>query len=257
MATLLRLLPWVAAVVVVMLVGWTSGVGSVWNQQPWQLVLAWAVVVAILLGITSMLRPSHLHRRLHLYWGPVALLVSSSWFLLFVESQAVRWWFALAVGGVLLHHFSRLGLMKNDGGESPSVAESLAVIWIATVFFVAAGLFGLPGFADVPAAVLALVFGVTVAAVTVGAAAMFPMPRGDRRLAALAFGIVAMQLFAGLSFFPTSAIIGASTVAIFYAVGLFVLHRVTHAPHAPHRFHRELGFAVLMVIMVLSTGQWT
>jgi hypothetical protein len=252
---LLRASPWLAGLVAWGVAYWSSDGGLA--DRPVTAILAWVLALATMAGVTWAQMPAKLPMvRRHLYLAPIVLLASAGWFLLFVPSSSARLWCAVGVGALVARHFLRLRAAKSDGKLDATVIESLALSWIISVFFVAAGLFGIAGFAELPTPALAAGFGLAAGLITFGASRPFPLATPDRRVAALAFGAFGAQLYAAVSFFPTGALVGSAVLATFYAVGLFVLHRVSHAPTAPHHFRREFMLAFVLATVVLATGQW-
>lgn len=186
-------------------------------------------------------------------FAPISLLGAAGFiFMLIVENAAGR---AATAAAVLALHASYLSLMPRAvSGAEPS-REFLRVrsaVWLATLFFVLAFLYGIGDVVDVPLAVLVFTAGAVAA---VAGSALRPESAPGAPVAVVAaFGALGAETFLALWFLPTAWLVDAAVSMILFVLAL---QAVTHAGVAPAPvFRRRTVFAATLIALVLGTARW-
>lgn len=216
-------------------------------------------VAAASFAAYGLARTSHSRRVAALTAATPATLVAGAFgsFLIIDHAAGVA---AVAAATVVLSaiYLAYLrGMVNGDERFRPADFSHLSfAVHAVTVFFTLVASYGMPDYLQLPVpfasvAVAAIVF--VVSAETLRRAGLAGK---EATVLSAAFVALAVQLFVGLSFLPTSDLVNATVGTVLYSAGLHVVVAMLDSGGAAPAYRRQFAFSLLLVIIVLSTARW-
>ncbi len=190
--------------------------------------------------------------------APAFFAASAAGFLLLIEGAAFRYALVVATAFMLYAWFAYVDGMR--GAPARFTPEGFvhlvrALRAVASFFFLAF-CFGITVFMQVPVWIPALA--VLAATSLVTWETLWHAKRSSREELPLivALALVASQLYVGLSFLPTSAVVNAAVATTFLAFALHYAERVFDEAGSVKWLRRQFAMSGLLVVLVLATARW-
>lgn len=149
------------------------------------------------------------------------------------------------------------GMVKGDERFRPQDFSHLSfAVHAVSVFFTLLVAYGMPDYLQLPVPAASVVVALIVFVATAETLRRAGLVGRDVAILSFAFVALAVQLFIGLSFLPTSDLVNAAVGTLLYAAGLHVAVSMLDPRVPAPAYRRQFAFTLLLVVVVLSTARW-
>jgi predicted neutral ceramidase superfamily lipid hydrolase len=190
---------------------------------------------------------------------PPTLLVSGAFlFHMLVGTPLARFVIVTAVMLLLFGYLMRLDSLKETADQSSSeVLRFARLTTMVGVFFLSVFVFAIRQFTNVSTALIAILLLLVLVAVSYDALMQAKDIDDDlRRLTALAVGVLAAELYVGLSFLPTAYLVNAAVLVLGYFACLRAAIRILHGDLGTKELRLGLWAALILIVVLLATARW-
>lgn len=193
---------------------------------------------------------------LHYIFNPVIFVWSAVLLLLFFENFYFRHFFVLGIGIYLFFYFENLFYFLISGNE-----ESAHGFWritnlmnVVSVFFLAAGLYGVKTFVQLPIWLVSVVFSAFVGALIYGAFGVIKPAPKEIIWDILIVSLIVAEFFVVLNFLPIGFYAGGAILGIIYYMIAGVLINFLKKGAVPYKRYLIIGGTLLL--LVILTAKW-
>lgn len=189
---------------------------------------------------------------------PMLFLLSAVMLFLFLDTQVAR--IAISVTVALLSYFYAEQLfmfVHLPATYQPYALQNLTgILGVLSLFFFVAGSHALLLFERVPLVVLAVFFFPITFAIIFKSLWTANVPHDVSRLYALGGAVLFTELFASVSYLPTTFLTNAAILAILFYLFLGISRAQSLAKLSRPLLSRYLSVGAVMLVAVIVTAQW-
>ncbi len=216
-----------------------------------------AVTVFIFLGaIIPKRKYSNRREFFHYIFNPLIFVWSAFLLLLFFENQYFRHFFVLGVAVYLFFYFENLFyyLIFEKQKITDNFLRMTNLMNVVSIFFLAAGLYGVKTFIQLPIWLLAAVFFVFSGVLIYGVLGIVKPAFRDIVFDIIVLSLIIMEFFVVLSFLPIGFYAGGAILGIIYYMIAGIAISFLKNAAAPYKRYIIVG-GILLAIIIL-TAKW-
>lgn len=193
---------------------------------------------------------------LHYIFNPVIFVWSACLLLLFFENVYFRHFFVLGVGVYIFFYFENLFYYLVSGNEESAdgFLRITNLMNVVSVFFLAAGLYGVKTLIQLPIWLVSIVFSALLGALIYGAFGLVkPVPK-EIVWDILIVSLIMAEFFVVLNFLPIGFYAAGAVLGIIYYMIAGIVINFLKKGTAPYQRYLLVGGALLLVVIL--TAKW-
>jgi len=192
----------------------------------------------------------------HYIFNPLIFIWSAILLLLFFENTYFKHFFALGAAVYIIFYFENLFYYVSSGKEKneENFSRTTNIMNVVSVFFLAAGLYGVKTFIQLPTWILATVFFALSSTLIYGAFWVIKPVWRDIILEIFIVALIVTELFIALSFLPIGFYADGAILGIIYYMLAGIMTNFLKKGEAPYR--RYLAIGSLLLLFVIATAKW-
>jgi hypothetical protein len=219
--------------------------------------VAAAITVLIILG---MLAPKQRFLDIVEFWhyifNPLIFAWSAILLLLFFENIYFKHLFVLGIAVYIIFYFENLFYYLSSGKEKneDNFSRAANIMNVVSIFFLAAGLYGVKTFIQLPVWMLGIIFFIFSGALVYGALWIVKPVFRDIFWEILVVSLIITELFVALNFWPIGFYADGAVLGILYYIIAGILVNFLKKGVAPYK--RYLIIGSILLLAVLATAKW-
>lgn len=193
---------------------------------------------------------------LHYIFNPVIFVWSAMLLLLFFENLYFKHFFILGVGIYILFYFENLFYYLISGKEKnvESFLRITNLINVISVFFLAAGLYGVKTLVQIPIWLVSIVFFLFSVALIYGAFGVIKPAFREIVLDIFVVSIIITELFVVLNLLPIGFYASGAILGILYYVMAGIM--INYLKHGIAPYKRYIIIGTMLLLLVILTAKW-
>lgn len=224
-----------------------------------------AVWIFIIIGITALiglgiliLKKRFLNWRefLHYFCNPAIFVWSAGLLLLFFENFYFRHFFVFGVGIYIFFYFENLFyyLVSGKGKNAENFLRITNLMNVVSVFFLAAGLYGVKTFIQLPIWLVSMIFFALASILIYGALGVIKSEFREIVFDIFTVSLIITEFFVILNFLPIGFYAGGALLGIVYYIIAGILINFLKKGIAPYKRYVIIGG--ILLFLVILTAKW-
>lgn len=192
----------------------------------------------------------------HYIFNPLIFVWSSILLLMFFEGSYFKHFFILGIGVYIVFYFENLFYYLSSGREKneENFSRAANIMNVISIFFLAAGLYGIKTFIQPPTWVLSVIFFIFSSALIYGALWIAKPSFRDIFWYVVVVSLIITELFAALNFLPIGFYADGAILGVLYYMAAGVMINFLKKGVPPYR--RYLIIGSLLLLAVIATAKW-
>ncbi|MBU1179681.1 hypothetical protein KJ885_01925 [Patescibacteria group bacterium] len=192
----------------------------------------------------------------HYLSGPLIFVWSSILLLLFFENIFFKHFFILGVAVYIFFYFENLFYYLVSGGKesSESFLRMTNMLGVVSIFFLAAGLYGVKTFIQLPIWLLNIIFFIFSAGLIYGSLWIIKQKFREVLWEVFIVALIISEFFLVIHFLPIGFYAGGAIVGVFYYIVAGILTNYLKNKQIPYKRYVITGLILLFVIVL--TARW-
>lgn len=192
----------------------------------------------------------------HYIFNPLIFSWSAILLLLFFENIYLKHFFVLGVGIYIIFYFENLFYYLSSGKEKneDNFSRAANIMNVVSIFFLAAGLYGVKTFIQLPIWMLGVIFFGFSGALVYGALWVVKPVFKDIFWDILVVSLIITELFVALNFWPIGFYADGAVLGILYYIMAGIL--VNFLKKGAAAYKRYLIIGSILLLAVIATAKW-